>query len=84
MSGVRDLTFNDGWIGSNQGGGAIVGDTLLGTVIAGNTFTKNFGPNLRATQVAGPLHISGNVSSLPHNPCDAQINGGQCFDLNAR
>jgi hypothetical protein len=84
VNGVRDFTFNDSWIGTNQGGGAIVGDTVVGTVIAGNTFTNNFGPNLKATQSAGPLRVSGNSSSLLHDPCDGQINGGPCFDLNTR
>jgi hypothetical protein len=84
VNGVRDFTFNDGWIGTNQGGGAIIGDSVVGTVIVGNTFTNNFGPTLRTTQTTGPLRISGNSSSLTHDPCDGQINGGACFDLNAR
>jgi hypothetical protein len=84
VNGVRDFTFNDGWIGTNQGGGAIIGDSVIGTVISGNTFTNNFGPTLRATQTTGPLRISGNSSSLTHDPCDGQINGGPCFDLNTR
>jgi hypothetical protein len=37
VNGVRDFTFNDGWIGTNQRGGAIIGDSVIGTVISGNT-----------------------------------------------
>jgi hypothetical protein len=81
VHGVRDLTFNDGWFGSNRGGGAIVDDTVIGTVIVGNTFTVNFGPNLVVTETSGPLRISANASSMPQDPCDAKING-TCVDLN--
>ena len=81
-SGVRDFTFNDGWIGTNQGGGMNVGPTSIGTTINGNTFTNNFGPNLQVNQTStAPLRIQGNTSSLPHNPCDANING-TCTSLN--
>jgi hypothetical protein len=82
VNGVRDFTFNSGWIGSNQGGGAIVGDTKIGTVIVGNTFTVNFGPNLVVDETSGPLRISGNASSMPQDPCDARINGAACVSLN--
>ena len=82
INGVRDFAFNSGWIGSNQHGGAIIGDTVIGTAIVGNTFTVNFGPNLVVTQTSGPLHISGNVSSMPQDPCDARINGAPCVSLN--
>jgi hypothetical protein len=81
VHGVRDFTFNSGWIGSNQVGGAVIDDTQIGTDIVGNTFTTNFGPNLVVTETSGPLHVSGNVSSLPQNPCDARING-TCIDMN--
>jgi hypothetical protein len=81
VHGVRDFTFNSGWIGSNQVGGAVIDDTQIGTDIVENTFTTNFGPNLVVTETSGPLHVSGNVSSLPQNPCDARING-TCIDMN--
>jgi hypothetical protein len=81
VHGVRDFTFNSGWIGSNRGGGAIVDDTVIGTVIVGNTFTVNFGPNLVITETSGPMRVNGNVSSMPQDPCDAKING-TCVDLN--
>lgn len=84
VSGTRDFTFNNGWIGSNTGGGAIIGDSVIGNVMTGNTFTNNFGPTLKATQTAGPLRLTGNSSSMNHDPCDGQINGGACFDLNTR
>src|SRR5258708_9246431 len=81
VNGVRDFTFNDGWIGSNGNGGAVIGDTLIGTVIVGNTFTNNTGPSLTVTETSGPLRVSGNVSSLRRGPpCDAKINGS-CVDL---
>lgn len=83
VNGVRDFTFNDSWIGTNQGGGAIVGNTQIGTVIVGNTWTNNFGPTLIVTETAGPLRVSGNVSSLTHDPCDLKINGGACTNMNA-
>jgi hypothetical protein len=82
VSGVRDFTFANGWIGTNQNGGAVIGDTTIGAVVVGNTFTNNFGPNLMVTATSGPLHITGNVSSLPHDPCDASINGAPCVSLN--
>jgi|SRR4051812_5434557 hypothetical protein len=81
VNGVRDFTFNDGWIGSNQNGGAIIGDTQLGTVLTGNTFTNNAGPSLILTQTTGPFRITSNVSSLKHSTCDAKLNG-TCLDLN--
>jgi hypothetical protein len=84
VSGVRDFTFNDSWIGTNQGGGAIVADTQVGTVITGNTWTNNFGPTLIVTETSGPLRVSGNSSSLTHDPCDLKINGAACADLNTQ
>jgi hypothetical protein len=83
VNGVRDFTFNDGWIGSNQNGGAIIGDTQIGTVLVGNTFTNNLGPSLILTETSGPYRVSGNVSSLQHASCDALINGN-CVNLNAK
>jgi len=80
VNGVRDFTFNDGWIGSNQNGGATIGNTQIGTVLVGN-ITNNFGPSLVLTQTTGPFRISGNVSSLKRVSCDAIING-TCVDLN--
>lgn len=84
VNGVRDFTFNDSWIGTNQGGGAIVGDTAVGTVITGNTWTNNFGPTLIVTETSGPLRVSGNSSSLTRDPCDLKINGAVCTDLNGQ
>ena len=81
VNGVRDFTFNSGWIGSNKNGGAIISDTQIGTVIVGNTFTNNSGPSLILTQTRGPLRITGNVSSLKKTTCDAKVNG-VCVDLN--
>jgi hypothetical protein len=81
VHGARDFSFNNGWIGSNRGGGAIVGDATVGTVLVGNTFTVNFGPNLVVTETSGPLRVTGNASSLLQDPCDAKING-TCLDLN--
>jgi hypothetical protein len=81
VHGVRDFTFNSGWIGSNQNGGAIIGDTQIGTMLVGNTFTNNSGPSLILTQTSGPLHIRGNVSSLQKVSCDAKVNS-ICVDLN--
>jgi len=82
VNGVRDFTFNDGWIGSNANGGAVIGDTSIGTVLVGNTFTNNVGPSLIVTETTGPLRVTGNVSSLRRGPpCDAKINGS-CVDLN--
>lgn len=82
VTGVRDFAFANGWIGTNQNGGAVIGDTTIGAVLTGNTFTNNFGPNLIVTAVVGPLHVTGNVSSLPHHACDVSINGAPCTSLN--
>jgi hypothetical protein len=81
INGVRDFAFNDGWIGSNQNGGAVIGDTQIGTVLVGNTFTNNSGPSLLLTETSGPFRLTGNVSSLKHVSCDAKVNG-VCVDLN--
>ncbi len=81
-SGIRQLTYNNGWIGTNTGGGAIIGDgASLGIRIVGTTFANNFGNALTVTQTAGPLRIQGNSSSLQHSACDASING-VCANLN--
>lgn len=81
VHGVRDFSFTSGWIGSNQHGGATVDDTQIGTVLVGNTWTTNFGPNLVVNETSGPLRISGNASSLLQNSCDAMVNG-TCTSLN--
>ena len=86
VNGVRDFTFNDGWIGSNANGGAIIGDTVIGTAIIGNTFTNYTGPSLIVTQISGPVRVTSNLSSLQHlasGVCDAKLNG-VCFDLNTQ
>lgn len=83
VNGVRVFTFNDSWIGTNQNGGMTVGDTAIGTVIIGNTFTNNFGPNIVVRESSGPLRVTGNTSSAPHDPCDANING-TCVSLNTQ
>jgi hypothetical protein len=81
VHGARDFTFNNGWVGSNRGGGMVIGDTEIGTSLVGNTFTNNFGPNLIVEQRSSPLRLSGNLSSNPHDPCDSEING-RCTSMN--
>lgn len=82
VNGVRDFSWNAGWIGNNTLGGVNIADTgSMGTSIVGTTFANDFGTDLIVTKINGPLHVKAYNAMPQYTGCNALI-AQVCTDLN--